>query len=527
MHQEEVALRCGRRLDGVTGQIHRARDAGDGVGGRAHKEASRHAPAGQLPGETIVQSIQNVTDPSRGASAARGCSLIHGGRPPGRRRTCRPARDGLLPRTSLSPRRPRGASFLRHLLACGHRHDRDLALPALAEALPDERHQRYKDYRKDDVAEVVLDEADGAEEVPGDREERHPGDAADDVVGKEGAVAHAAHAGHERGEGPDDRDEARQHDGDRAVPVVEIVCLVQIPLLQYPCVLFLEEPMPERVAYPVVHRVAQNRGRAYHRPEDEDVERVVRQRGDRRRRENQRVSGQERSDQQPGLAEDDQEHHQVCPHVVCAHKRLQVLVQVHEEINQPVQSKNLLASSNQVPILAYRPCPFNGGSGPELPCRWTCCRISPPGSGRHRMIRGEKTEQPRRRLVSAVNNPRLMVAIMFVCMWLVAILAVQRNHLLGVDAPKSRLLTLGGFLTGSARAPGISRLSSAVTSEFYAVLIAVLFLSYIWALVLVARGKATMSRGFIIGASVALCLWVLFITPLYAKDLFNLSLIHI
>jgi hypothetical protein len=137
------------------------------------------------------------------------------------------------------------------------------------------------------------------------------------------------------------------------------------------------------------------------------------------------------------------------------------------------------------------------------------------------MIRGEKTEQPRRRLVSAVNNPRLMVAIMFVCMWLVAILAVQRNHLLGVDAPKSRLLTLGGFLTGSARALGISRLSSAVTSEFYAVLIAVLFLSYIWALVLVARGKATMSRGFIIGASVALCLWVLFITPLYAKDLFN------
>ena len=137
------------------------------------------------------------------------------------------------------------------------------------------------------------------------------------------------------------------------------------------------------------------------------------------------------------------------------------------------------------------------------------------------MIRGEKTEQPRRRLVSAVNNPRLMVAIMFVCMWLVAILAVQRNYVLGVDAPNSRLLTLGGFLTGSARVLGISRLSSAVTSEFYAVLIAVLFLSYIWALVLVARGKATMSRGFIIGASVALCLWVLFITPLYAKDLFN------
>jgi alpha-1,6-mannosyltransferase len=137
------------------------------------------------------------------------------------------------------------------------------------------------------------------------------------------------------------------------------------------------------------------------------------------------------------------------------------------------------------------------------------------------MIRGERAEQPRRRLVSAINNPRLMVAIMFVCMWVVAMLAVQRNHVLGVDAPSSRLLTLGGFLTGSARMLGISRLTSAGMSELYAVLIVVLFLCYIWALVLVARGKATMSRGFIIGASVALCLWVLFITPLYAKDLFN------
>lgn len=132
-----------------------------------------------------------------------------------------------------------------------------------------------------------------------------------------------------------------------------------------------------------------------------------------------------------------------------------------------------------------------------------------------------ETEQARRGLSSAINNPRLMVSIMFVCMWLVGTLAVQRTYGLGVSAPNSRLLTLGGFLTGSARVLGISRLSPTGMGVLYAILLAVLFLSYTWALILVARGTATLSRTYIIVASVALCLWVLFLTPLYAKDLFN------
>ena len=63
------------------------------------------------------------------------------------------------------------------------------------------------------------------------------------------------------------------------------------------------------------------------------------------------------------------------------------------------------------------------------------------------------------RLAAAVNDPRLMVAVMFACMWLVAVLAVQRKFSLGMPSPQSRLLTLGGFLTGSGRVLGISRLT--------------------------------------------------------------------
>ena len=52
------------------------------------------------------------------------------------------------------------------------------------------------------------------------------------------------------------------------------------------------------------------------------------------------------------------------------------------------------------------------------------------------------------------------------------------------------------------------------------ILVFVLFAAYGWALVLLAR-KGRLSSAFIIGASVALCLWVLLVTPILAKDLFN------
>lgn len=136
------------------------------------------------------------------------------------------------------------------------------------------------------------------------------------------------------------------------------------------------------------------------------------------------------------------------------------------------------------------------------------------------MAAGAKTEQRPGRLVSTISDPRLMVAVMFACMWLVAVLAVQRRYSLGMTSPVSRLLTLGGFLTGSGRVLGISRLSPAGMSALYMTLVFVLFASYGWTLVLLAR-KSRLSSAFIIGASAALCLWVLFVTPILAKRLFN------
>jgi alpha-1,6-mannosyltransferase len=80
---------------------------------------------------------------------------------------------------------------------------------------------------------------------------------------------------------------------------------------------------------------------------------------------------------------------------------------------------------------------------------------------------------------------------------------------------------MGGFLTGCGRLLGISSLSRAGMTAVFMPLIIVMFAAYVWALVLLAVTGKSLSSAFIIGASAALCLWVLFVPPVLAKDLFN------
>lgn len=132
---------------------------------------------------------------------------------------------------------------------------------------------------------------------------------------------------------------------------------------------------------------------------------------------------------------------------------------------------------------------------------------------------GKKTA--RTVLKAAATDPRVFVGLMFLCMWLVGVLAVQRAYGLGMESPGSRLLTLGGFLSGSGRLLGISHLTRSQMTAIFMPLLIVIFASYAWALILLARQGRSLSSAFIIGASAALCLWLLFVPPILAKDLFN------
>ncbi len=122
---------------------------------------------------------------------------------------------------------------------------------------------------------------------------------------------------------------------------------------------------------------------------------------------------------------------------------------------------------------------------------------------------------------SLIRRPALAATVMFVGFFVVGMVATQRRSTLGVETPRSLVLSMGGFLSGAARVLGVSSLSKHGLSILYTCAIVVLFAAYIWTLVLLARNGKGIGRAFIIGSSIAFCMLLLFTPPLLAKDLFN------
>jgi hypothetical protein len=122
---------------------------------------------------------------------------------------------------------------------------------------------------------------------------------------------------------------------------------------------------------------------------------------------------------------------------------------------------------------------------------------------------------------SLIRRPALAAAVMFVGFFVVGMVTIQRRYTLGVEAPRSAALAMGGFLSGAARVLGVSSLSRHGLSILYACAIVVLFAAYVWMLVLLARSGRGIGRAFIIGTSIAFCMWLLFTPPILAKDLYD------
>src|SRR5215213_8920575 len=83
--------------------------------------------------------------------------------------------------------------------------------PSCAQPLTDELdydwQERHEDDGQDHEREVLSDDFEITEEVPGGDADRDPGYCPDHVIYNEAPVRHAAYAGDERRKGPDDRHE--------------------------------------------------------------------------------------------------------------------------------------------------------------------------------------------------------------------------------------------------------------------------------------------------------------------------------
>src|SRR5262249_47805561 len=116
---------------------------------------------------------------------------------------------------------------------------------AVAQELDDPGHEGERDDGEDDQREVAPHHRDVAEDIATDREDRDPADAARDVVEGEARVGHPAHARDERGEGANDRHEAGDHDGLRAVALVEFVGALEVLAIEEAHVLPVEHAWAE------------------------------------------------------------------------------------------------------------------------------------------------------------------------------------------------------------------------------------------------------------------------------------------
>src|SRR3989338_4132812 len=192
------------------------------------------------------------------------------------------------------------------------------------------RQEGESDNGKNHRLEMLLDEGNVAEEVSAIDEEGNPQDAAEDVVGDETGIGHLPHPSNERGEGADDRDEARDDNRLCSIFFVEGFRFYQVLTLQKADIL-PEHPGSNESANGIIHRITNDRGNG------EEHEEQVRIQHTTRREcsccEEERITGEEWGDDQSRLAEDYDEEDDVRPRSILIDHRSEVFVDVQKNAN--------------------------------------------------------------------------------------------------------------------------------------------------------------------------------------------------
>ena len=103
-----------------------------------------------------------------------------------------------------------------------------------------------------------MDVGDIPEKVPEQNDAEDPNEGSDDVVGEEFSVTHGTHAGHERSEGANQRNEPGKHDRFGPVPFVKSVCLLQMLPIENAALRIAEKLLADFVPDPIVCGMAEN-----------------------------------------------------------------------------------------------------------------------------------------------------------------------------------------------------------------------------------------------------------------------------
>src|SRR6185437_1842322 len=127
-----------------------------------------------------------------------------------------------------------------------------------SEPTNDPRQQREKhdgEYHRLDVPIDAWNVA--AQEVADEQHTPDPPDAAEHVVERIAPVVHGRHTGHDRNEGPHDRHKSRNDHRLAAVPLVELVCPIEMLLVEEQRILTAEQTRAGHLADRVAGGIAE------------------------------------------------------------------------------------------------------------------------------------------------------------------------------------------------------------------------------------------------------------------------------
>ena len=123
----------------------------------------------------------------------------------------------------------------------------------------DRRDEGDHDDSDDDQFEIILHEGYAPEEIPEKHEERNPRYPTDDVVNREFNELHMCDARDEGCERSDDREETRDHYGERAISIEETLCLLNALGREGFDSARVDDRVTESTTDPIVRSIAQNR----------------------------------------------------------------------------------------------------------------------------------------------------------------------------------------------------------------------------------------------------------------------------
>ena len=170
------------------------------------------------------------------------------------------------------------------------------------------------------------------EQIARHHKEHYPHEGSDHVEAEKALVIHFGYTCHEGCKGAHDGHKTRVDDGKPAILGIELLRLVDVRAAHEPVVAQVDAG-PDLAPHIVVEGVAHDGGRDEQHDQQRQVKAGGRYSRQRAQRKKQRVSGQERGNNQPCLTENDQEQNKINPLLILLHQLDQMLVDVQNEIN--------------------------------------------------------------------------------------------------------------------------------------------------------------------------------------------------